>query len=325
MLLRCKLKKQVQSVEDEPPLSFLDLPELVLDSIFRRLHPQSLCQLAQTCRNLRVKCRSDEIWEPLFYERWGKIIGPTAFTAWEQMVKGENARILNRSYMPSCLWMLPVTCIWSLSRHKEKSVLEESNERFVSMYSDLESGKLWFPAQVYNREHGHIGFVLSCYDAELNYVRESDTFCARYSPYYPRIIVEDGIPWARIRKPAVETSPNELHIPDIAEEFRPGDHIEVQWKRCQYFPYGWWYGIVGHSTNCTGDDKACKCHLDADVLWLEFRQYTRGSRWRQVPIKRRRTREDSNGLDGFYGGIRKLYSEDEISTWLELWPKQSLL
>jgi hypothetical protein len=40
-----------------------------------------------------MKCRRDEIWEPLFYERWGKIIGPTAFTAWERMVKGENARI----------------------------------------------------------------------------------------------------------------------------------------------------------------------------------------------------------------------------------------
>ena len=93
--------------------------------------PQSLCQLAQTCRNLRVKCRSDEIWEPLFYDRWGKIIGPTAFTAWEQIVKGENARILNRSYMPSCLWMLPLTCIWSFSRHNDKSVLEELNERFL--------------------------------------------------------------------------------------------------------------------------------------------------------------------------------------------------
>ena len=75
--------------------------------------PQSLCQLAQTCRNLRVKCRSDEIWEPLFYDRWGKIIGPTAFTAWEQIVKGENARILNRSYMPSCLWMVPLTNIYT--------------------------------------------------------------------------------------------------------------------------------------------------------------------------------------------------------------------
>ena len=61
-------------------------------------------------------------------------------------MKGENARTLNQGYMPSCLWMLPLTCIWSFSRHNDKSVLEELNERFVSMYSDLESGKLWFPA-----------------------------------------------------------------------------------------------------------------------------------------------------------------------------------
>lgn len=323
MLLRSKLNKQVQSVEDEPPLSLLDLPDLVQESIFRRLSPESLCRLSQTCRNLRMKCRSDEIWEPLFHQRWGKIIGPTAFTAWERMTKGENAEILNRSYMPSCFWMLPLACIWSFSGHNDKKLLEEPSERFASMYSDLESGKLWFPAQVYNRQQGHVGFLLSCYDAELNYVRDSDTFCARYSPYYPRVIMEDEIPWARIRKPPVETSPSEFHNPDVAEEFRPGDHIEVQWKRCQYFPYGWWYGIVGHAANCTKDDQDCKCHLD-EVLWLEFKQYIRGSRWRKVPIKRKRSREDSSQLDGFYGGIRKLYSEDEISTWLQLWPKQSL-
>ena len=67
-------------------------------------------------------------------------------------------------------------------------------------------------------QNGHVGFVLSCHDAELNYVCDSDTLCARYSPNYPRVVIEDGIPWACIRKPAVETSPSEIHILDIPEE-----------------------------------------------------------------------------------------------------------
>ena len=62
----------------------------------------------------------------------------------------------------------------------------------------------------------------------------------------------------------------------------------------------------------------------ADTVILEFKQYAPGSRWRQAVINKKDHREVGNEADGFYGGIRKLYNEDEISAWKRLWPPQVL-
>lgn len=64
--------------------------------------------------------------------------------------------------------------------------------------------------------------------------------------------------------------------------------------------------------------------LLADTVILEFNQYPTGSRWRQTMINRKDHREVGNQADGFYGGIRKLYKEDEISMWKSLWPTQAM-
>lgn len=64
--------------------------------------------------------------------------------------------------------------------------------------------------------------------------------------------------------------------------------------------------------------------LVADTVVLEFNQYTYGSRWRQTNVNRKNHREEGNESDGFYGGIRKIQSESEISTWKSLWPTQVL-
>ena len=60
------------------------------------------------------------------------------------------------------------------------------------------------------------------------------------------------------------------------------------------------------------------------MVMLEFKQYSPGSRWREVVIDRKDHREVGNEEDGFYAGIRKLYKNDEISVWKGLWPTQSL-
>ncbi|PKI77212.1 hypothetical protein CRG98_002422 [Punica granatum] len=170
----------------------------------------------------------------------------------------------------------------------------------------LESGRFWFPAQVYNRENGHVGFVLSCYDAELSYDHRTDTFTAR------------------IRPAPVGTSAHDLHSSDCLHDLRPGDHIEIQWRRNKEFPYGWWYGVVGHLEPCNGNEKYCRCH-ESDNVVLEFKQYSLGSRWRLAIINRRNHREEGNEINGFYGGIRKLYTLKEISMWKQLWPSELLL
>lgn len=57
-----------------------------------------------------------------------------------------------------------------------------------------------------------------------------------------------------------------------------------------------------------------------DMVVLEFKQYARGSRWREAVIDRKHHREEGNEVDGFYGGIRKIHSEEEITRWKNLWP-----
>lgn len=61
-----------------------------------------------------------------------------------------------------------------------------------------------------------------------------------------------------------------------------------------------------------------------DTVLLEFKQYTLGSRWRETVINRKDHREIGDEANGFYGGIRKVYNEDEISMWQCLWPGQSV-
>ncbi|KAA3489762.1 F-box protein [Gossypium australe] len=63
---------------------------------------------------------------------------------------------------------------------------------------------------------------------------------------------------------------------------------------------------------------------EKDTVVLEFNQYTAGSRWRRATINRKEHREEGNEADGFYGGIRKLCNEEEISTWKRLWPSEIL-
>jgi hypothetical protein len=57
---------------------------------------------------------------------------------------------------------------------------------------------------------------------------------------------------------------------------------------------------------------------------LEFNQYTLGSRWRRAAINRKSHREEGNEAEGFYGGIRKLKTKEEISIWKRLWPTETL-
>jgi hypothetical protein len=107
---------------------------------------------------------------------------------------------------------------------------------------------------------------------------------------------------------------------------------------------------VGHQESCNGNEHLCRCHQDgkdslslslslfsprlvpggpvfqlslpsvADTVVLEFQHYAPGSRWRQTTVGRKDHREKGDETDGFYGGIRKLHTKDEISTWRRFWP-----
>ena len=72
-----------------------------------------------------------------------------------------------------------------------------------------------------------------------------DVICAlssimsRYPPHGRRAVaVENCVPWERLRAPPIDTPPHDLHISDCMNDLRPGDHIEIQWRRNKEFPYG---------------------------------------------------------------------------------------
>ncbi|XP_039122877.1 F-box protein At2g32560-like [Dioscorea cayenensis subsp. rotundata] len=308
--------------------SVLDLPELALDMVLGKLSPAGLSSMSCVCKSLRETCRSDHMWEKHMKAKWGRLIGKAAQRQWDLCMALRNQSLCKakgKGFFARLSCVLPLH--WIKSRidggAKSKGVFFP-DVSIMSWYLSLENGKFWFPAQVYNREHGHVGFMLSCYDAEVSYDCHTDTFRARYPPHGRRtVVIEEGVQWERLRASPVETSAHELHISDCLHELLPGDHIEIQWRRNKEFPYGWWYGVVGHLESCDGSEYHCRCH-NSDTIMLEFNQYTPGSRWRRAAVNRKNHREEGNETDGFYGGIRKLKSKDEINMWKQLWPTDNL-
>ncbi|KAJ7960521.1 F-box protein family [Quillaja saponaria] len=330
-LKRKTLTSKVENVEETKELSMLDLPELVLECILERLPPPALCSMSGVCSSLRERCVSDHLWEKHMKNKWGRVIGSAAYREWQWHIASKSdLGSLKQGKQKGLMRILSLG--WPLSWIRSKCDFDISSKRRTSLpinsimawYLALETGNFLFPAQVYNRENGQVGFMLSCYDAELSYDPCTDTFQARYPPHGRRAMaMENGIPWERLRAPPVDTPPHDLHISDCLNELNPGDHIEIQWRRNKEFPYGWWYGVVGHLESCDRNHTYCRCH-SSDTIVLEFNQYTPGSRWRLTTINRKDHREEGNGADGFYGGIRKLKNEYVISTWKHLWPSEVL-
>ena len=146
---------RVENVEERAEMSVLDLPERALDCILGRLSPAGLCNMAAVCSSLKERCRSDHLWEKHMKEKWGRVIGHAARREWKLLL----ASIKNSSASNSCRkWIGALSCVWPISWLKSRidggcqnrSPLPDDS--IMSWYRSLESGKLWFPAQVYNRE-----------------------------------------------------------------------------------------------------------------------------------------------------------------------------
>lgn len=313
--------------EDEEENTLLNLPELALECILGRLSPEGLQNVAGVCAYLRDRCRSDHLWEKHMKQKWGRVVGPSFYQKWKTHIATKKKQ--SRSNLSKNNFTYGYLCsIWPISLVMSKfecSITKPRNslpvDSVMAFYLSLENGKFWFPAQVHNRENGHAGFLLSCYDAEVRYDSHTDTFVARFSPN-GGLSTEENIQWDRIRPPPIDTPAYEPHVSDCLNDLRPGDHIEIQWRRNKEFPYGWWYGIVGHLETCFEKENHCYCHF-SDNVNLEFNHYSPNSRWRRKMINRKTHQEEGNGRDGFYGGIRKL-NEDEISMWKRFWPSQFL-
>ncbi|GFP95547.1 F-box protein at2g32560 [Phtheirospermum japonicum] len=226
-------------IKEETSGNFLlDLPDLPLDCVLEKLSHLDLYNLSRVCSTLRQKCTSDHLWEKHMNKKWGGVIGDAAYREWQCQIASKRAHKLLHCKSQSKFKLFSGFFDFFGFKSEQKSYLRSSLpvSSVMSCYLALENGKFWFPAQVFNRENGHVGFVLSCYDARLSYGSTSDNFIARYRAQ-GRSVIEEGIDWDRIRAPTIDTPANVLHVTDCLDDLKPGDHIEIQWRRNKEFPY----------------------------------------------------------------------------------------
>lgn len=158
MSFKKKILQKVENVEELADFSILDLPELALECILEKLPPAGLCSMAGVCRSLRDICRSDHLWERHMKKKWGRVVGHASYREWKWFVASrKDYGALEGSQSKG--WIASLSCVWPVSWLNLKMDCSCSKERnrlpvdsIMSWYLYLESGKFWFPAQVYNRE-----------------------------------------------------------------------------------------------------------------------------------------------------------------------------
>ncbi|XP_071687340.1 F-box protein At2g26850-like [Rutidosis leptorrhynchoides] len=318
------ISSKIETLEEKYDFCLLDLPDLPLECILEKLSPTGLVKMSGVCKSLRTMCTQDLLWEKHLNKKWGKfLIGDSVYKEWHAYIDNKKKQKLKDCSNGKGYFGFFTTIFWWKKNVKlNNTCICLPVDSIMSWYLSLENGNFSFPAQVYNRENGNVGFLLSCYDAKVSYDSQTDSFKARYSAH-GRPTTEENIKWERLRSPIVDASPYDLYVSDCLNDLKPGDHFEIQWRKSKEFPYGWWYGVVAHLESCDGNKLYCQCHR-SDTVILEFKQYSRGSRWREVMIDRKDHREVGNETEGFYAGIRKLYNHNEISMWKGLWPTQPL-
>lgn len=144
--------------ESTTECSVLDLPELTLELILSKLPPKGLCAMGGVCTELRTRCRSDYFWERHLKEKWSGVVGPAAQREWKSYLasrKNIELSSFGGSLGRQRKW---ISRVWPFSwirssigtADKGKGIIPDDS--VMSWYLSLESGKFWFPAQVYNRE-----------------------------------------------------------------------------------------------------------------------------------------------------------------------------
>ncbi|KAK7279001.1 hypothetical protein RJT34_24042 [Clitoria ternatea] len=300
------------------PIFLLDLPESTMDLILKRLSPIELCRMSKVCTSLRDRCQSDHLWEKHMKHKWGRIIGDVAYKEWQwHITSAKQGNLLNQQTnqngsLGSFTGAWPNLYLGSYLQDFRLLIGRRSNNFLMPLYFSLQTGRFWFPAQVYKG--------LMIHNALVSYDKESDSFQGRYQSDGWRCLGKN-IEWDMVRAPAIDSLPNVLYVSDCLDNLKPGDHIEIQWRGSTQCPYDWWFAIIGHLDLCNANENHCQCHGN-DTLMVEFRQYSEASNMRRIRLSRKNKGEQGNQIGGFYGGIRKLENEDEIVTWKKLLSNQ---
>lgn len=160
-------------------MSLLDLPDLALECILEKLPPDGLCKMSSVCTCLRTTSMSNHLWEKHMKQKWGNVIGPAAYREWQWQVATRNEfGFLDHGNGRGLFGFLQKTWPWPLlfignkcmkKKNSSRSCYSAPADSFMSWYMALETGKFWFPAQVYNRE--------VWYGMVYYYIQTSSMFC----------------------------------------------------------------------------------------------------------------------------------------------------
>ena len=156
-LKKKSLVSKVDNGERESMVSLLDLPDLPLECILEHLSPAELCRVGTVCTSLMDRSRSDYLWQKHMERKWGRVIGAAAYRQWQcHLASRTREKIFNQSNQKGILASLhsfpPFLWIKSKSGKGMQSRSSLPDDSIMALYLSLESGKFWFPAQVYNRE-----------------------------------------------------------------------------------------------------------------------------------------------------------------------------
>lgn len=114
---------------------------------------------------------SNHLWERHVKQKWGRIIGPAAYREWQWQIATRNDlgfldRGKGRGFVNFLCRVWPWPLLFIRSK-VESNIIKRKNsspspsppvDSIMTCYLALETGKFWFPAQVYNREVSNFNF-----------------------------------------------------------------------------------------------------------------------------------------------------------------------
>ncbi|KAG9147570.1 hypothetical protein Leryth_007364 [Lithospermum erythrorhizon] len=203
MKLTIKKTAAVKSPVEKDYLTLLDLPDSILECILERLPSEGLNSMAGVSTALRNMCISDHLWEKHMKQKWGEVIGPAAYRKWLCYIATQKEIAILESKKRKMAFD-SFKNIWPLFKTRILRIMS------IISLSSVDSVMA----------NGHVGFMLSCYDAEVFYDCHTNTFTARF---HGRLVIEENIEWNRLRKPVIDSPPEFLHISSCLNDLKPND------------------------------------------------------------------------------------------------------
>ncbi|CAL5193325.1 unnamed protein product [Lathyrus oleraceus] len=135
--------------------SFLNLPHEILDCILKQLSPKDLFMVAHVCTHLRNNSRSDYLGNQHVEHKWSKLVGEDFHNEWNYhigKIRNEESLVLHHNQSKSYGNISGDHPYQRLHSYlKSNRALDDliKNHSQMALYICLETGRFWFPIQIY--------------------------------------------------------------------------------------------------------------------------------------------------------------------------------